>query len=229
MDSNDSINAIKEPRGFIRILQLVIRRDQYLCHRYLSYAHSRQRATFPAKSKLLLSLLCSLSSADKRAPICGPTRSLYGDFSASAQFFVFVGVISFLYCIALLLLYTVLHNHYDADDRIKKADFLSSCFVVFMWLLGSIAWASGVDQLKRYTSGPALYNELCGKPPSAGCKVDPLQTYAGLNISLIFGFANVALWASSLWFLWKETPWFQHNNNDLLADSGLPAVDGAPL
>ncbi|VDM02715.1 unnamed protein product [Schistocephalus solidus] len=152
---------------------------------------------------------------------------MFGDYAASAQFFVFVGVISFLYCVAMLLLYTVLRNHYDSDDRIKKADFLSSSFVVLLWFLASIVWASGVDQLKRYTSEQVLQKELCGE--ANDCHVETLQTYAGLNISLVFGFANIALWASSLWFLWKETPWFQGNSNDLLEDSAVPAVDGAPL
>ncbi|KAL7062227.1 hypothetical protein AAHC03_0479 [Spirometra sp. Aus1] len=112
----------------------------------------------------------------------------------------------------MLLLYTVLRNHYDSSDQIKKADFLSSSFVVLLWFLASVVWASG---------------EFCEGLPS--CHVETLQTYAGLNISLVFGFANIALWASSLWFLWKETPWHQGNGSDLLEDSALPAVDGAPL
>ncbi|BHF60851.1 cellular calcium ion homeostasis [Sparganum proliferum] len=111
--------------------------------------------------------------------------------------------------------------------RILQLDFLSSSFVVLLWFLASVVWASGVDQLKRYTSEHVLSKEFCEGLPS--CHVETLQTYAGLNISLVFGFANIALWASSLWFLWKETPWHQGNGSDLLEDSALPAVDGAPL
>ncbi|VDK34445.1 unnamed protein product [Taenia asiatica] len=51
---------------------------------------------------------------------------------------------------------------------------------------------------------------------------------SGLHIK-VFGFSNVALWAASLWFLWKETPWFRGESGPMQQDPVLPEVDGAPL
>ncbi|CAH8559024.1 unnamed protein product [Schistosoma mattheei] len=50
----------------------------------------------------------------------------------------------------------------------------------------------------------------------------------GLNVSLIFGFTNVALWAAGLWFIWKETPW--SGNNSLLGPENIAtAADGSQM
>ncbi|KAL5112182.1 hypothetical protein TcWFU_005603 [Taenia crassiceps] len=68
--------------------------------------------------------------------------------------------------------------------------------------------------------------EIC---QHTACEIGAPQGYAGLNISLVFGFSNVALWAASLWFLWKETPWFRSESVSMRQDSVLPEVDGAPL
>ncbi len=54
--------------------------------------------------------------------------------------------------------------------------------MVLLWFISSIAWASGVDLLKRYTSSDAVKEEICG---TVACTVDGPHAYAGLNISLV--------------------------------------------
>ena len=41
--------------------------------------------------------------------------------------------------------------------------------------------------------------------------VQPLSSgqFGGLVISILFGFINFILWAANLWFLYKETTWFE--------------------
>ncbi|KAA3682368.1 uncharacterized protein DEA37_0006188 [Paragonimus westermani] len=100
------------------------------------------------------------------APCNSPKRvNLFGDFSSSAQFFVFTGVFVFLYCIGVLILYVVYNDAYSSSDRASKA---------------------------------------------------------------IFGFANIALWASSLWFIWKETSWSKRNDS-LVETSNVSGADGSSI
>uniref|UniRef100_A0A5K3EMC4 MARVEL domain-containing protein n=1 Tax=Mesocestoides corti TaxID=53468 RepID=A0A5K3EMC4_MESCO len=122
-------------------------------------------------------------------------------------------------------LYTIFVERYESIVIFRKADFGLSAFIVLLWFVASAVWARGVDQLKRYTSEEAIKEEIC---KNFNCTVVAPQGYAGLNISLVFGFSNVALWAAALWFLWKETPWFR-GESDPMRDAVLPPVDGAPL
>ncbi|KAL5967871.1 Synaptophysin, partial [Taenia solium] len=151
---------------------------------------------------------------------------LYGDFSSGAQFYIFIGVVASLYCIGTLVLYTVFVDRYDSNVLLRKADFGLSTSIVFLWLIASTVWARNVDHLKRYTSEEVIKREICQRKD---CEIEAPQGYAGLNISLVFGFSNVALWAASLWFLWKETPWFRSESGPMQQDPVLPEVDGAPL
>ena len=57
-----------------------------------------------------------------------------------------------------------------------------SSFSVLLWLIASIVWARGVDQLKRYTSEDVIRAEICG---AERCNITTPESYAGLNISLV--------------------------------------------
>nr|CUU00348.1 hypothetical transcript [Hymenolepis microstoma] len=98
--------------------------------------------------------------------------------------------------------------------------------IVVLWFIASVAWASGVDKLKRYTSESDIKLMING---SDHCVVDAPHGYAGLNISLLFGFSNVALWGAALWFLWKETPWFSGEADALRQINSIPEPDGSTL
>uniref|UniRef100_A0A0R3X954 MARVEL domain-containing protein n=1 Tax=Hydatigena taeniaeformis TaxID=6205 RepID=A0A0R3X954_HYDTA len=167
-----------------------------------------------------------LDSLEVPASIRRLNFPLYGDFSSGAQFYVFTGVMASLYCIGILVLYTVFIDKYGSNVLYRKADFVLSIFIVILWFIAATVWARHVDHLKRYTSEEVIKRELCTQE---NCQIEAPQGYAGLNISLVFGFSNVALWAASLWFLWKETPWFRNASDRVQQDSVLSEVDGSPL
>ena len=49
----------------------------------------------------------------------GTTRAhLYGNYSASSEFYVFVGVTAFLYCLGILLFYVFGDDKYRNIDKI---------------------------------------------------------------------------------------------------------------
>ncbi|KAF8568669.1 hypothetical protein P879_05487 [Paragonimus westermani] len=166
---------------------------------------------------------------DFTVAVCNsPKRvNLFGDFSSSAQFFVFTGVFVFLYCIGVLILYVVYSDAYSNSVRASKADFIASVLIAVLWFIASAAWADGVQQLKTYTDPLNIIVQAQGADRQ---KSKPLTfpTYGGVNASLIFGFANIALWASSLWFIWKETSWSKRNDS-LVETSNVSGADGSSI
>lgn len=86
---------------------------------------------------------------------------------------------------------------------------LTTVLAIF-WLSGSAAWSSGANALKAVTD-PGIIAKLCSEVQVS------TSSFSSLNISLLFGYLNFFLWASDLWFLYKETYWFkerQPNNDD---------------
>jgi len=148
-------------------------------------------------------------------------EQLAGDFSSDAQFFVFTGVLSFLGTMACLVVYLFFPEMYFSEN--KKApmfDFVFTVIVAVFWLSASAAWANGVVGMK-YEANPD--NWIFSSPTSVCHLADtkkPVKTFvkrcvtvsaghfAKANVSIILGFLNFFLWASNLWFLYKETSWF---------------------
>lgn len=95
---------------------------------------------------------------------------------------------------------------------------LTTILAIF-WLSGSAAWANGASAIKQVTD-PNTIAKLCGRV------IVFTTSFSRLNISLLFGFLNFFLWASDLWFLYKETYWFkerQQNNIDGAGGSNMNA------
>ncbi|XP_028398147.1 synaptophysin-like [Dendronephthya gigantea] len=135
---------------------------------------------------------------------------------SEAQFFVFTGVLSFLYCLLACIYYAAFENHaenmYSTDvGRCSwvVVDFLVSVVITIFWFAGSVAWAAGLPGLKDDTD-PKTYTDhfpLC--KGSFTCTTEREPNYATLKVSVILGFLNLFVWLGNLWFLFKETPW--HN------------------
>ncbi|GFR66273.1 synaptophysin [Elysia marginata] len=150
-------------------------------------------------------------------PICNATKTgefcLLSGSQSSAQFYVFVGVIVFLYCLAALVLYIFFDDLYRKNTRLIIGDFIISIVITLLWIIGSSAWASGVSDIKMYTD--PYDGDIFGNDANPECKakdscfVNNDGNFASLNVSIIFGFLNFAVWVGNLWFLYKETPWFK--------------------
>ncbi|KAM9211284.1 LOW QUALITY PROTEIN: synaptophysin-like protein 1 [Leptosomus discolor] len=127
---------------------------------------------------------------------------LVGDFSSSAQFFVAVAVFSFLYSLAALGLYLgFLHLYRGAGGRLPLADFLATVAFSFLWLVSSSAWAKALTDVKTSTAATLPH---C-PPPAVTCVPGGVTPMGSLNVSVVFGFLNLVLWAGSSWFVYKET------------------------
>jgi hypothetical protein len=225
---------LKEPRGFMRILQWIFAILAFAtCSHFSTYMqysvvcqHNvtnatvvRHVATYPFNLGASHSVPVSCPGISP-APAQTFTQSPPGDFSSDAQFFVFTGVISFLSTMAILAVYVFFSSVYAGED--KKAPMIDFCFTVVMavfWLSASAAWANGLIAMKSVMAGDWIFtdkNSACFKTAEnrpfntsvASCSVDYMGSYSGANVSVIFGFLNFFLWAANLWFLYKETTWF---------------------
>jgi len=121
---------------------------------------------------------------------------------------------------ASLVVYVFFSDMYSSVD--KKAPMVDFCFTVVIavfWLSASAAWANGVITIK-HGSDPNNFlfakGELCGKNDNgvyektgiSNCTMTEYPSFKEANVSIILGFLNFFLWASNLWFLYKETTWF---------------------
>ncbi|XP_042586090.1 synaptophysin-like [Cyprinus carpio] len=146
------------------------------------------------------------------APTCkGPEPErlfLVGNNSSSAEFFVTIGVFSFLYTMAAISVYIFLMEKYREGNKGAQADFVTTTIYTFMWLVSSAAWAKGLSDVKRATDPDEVINLIpaCDHEENR-CKEIHEPVMSGLNTSVAFGFCNVVLWAGNLWFVFKETGW----------------------
>lgn len=216
--------VFREPRGFMRVLQcifaIVSMRAMIGFEGYVDVQYCADKGSSNAKlAHLTYNYPFDLSSVSMTVPQCDPTGNagnshiyLMGDFSNDAEFFFITCVLSILYTIAVTFVYVKLSDLYEKNGKVALADFVCSVVLAVFWLSGSAAWAYGLSNLKSLTEPNTLKHSLkcClqGNPEYISCGTITAGGYFGLNLSVITGFLNFFLWASDLWFLYKETPWF---------------------
>eukprot|EP00128_Syssomonas_multiformis_P009227 Colp12_sorted_trinity150504_noHs@33448 len=77
----------------------------------------------------------------------------------NARFFVAVGVISFIYC--LLILVAWVFTSAGENDLVKKGDFAFTIIWSIMWLIASAIWASKVKDSTGQLKASVTFGFLC--------------------------------------------------------------------
>ncbi|KAM4610123.1 synaptophysin b [Polymixia lowei] len=208
---------IKQPLGFIKVLQWIFAIFAFsTCGSYSGMFKMSVECKNRSESDLGIEVEFEypfrLHQVYFDAPTCkggNPERLfLVGDYSSSAEFFVTIGVFSFLYSMAALSVYCFVLEKYRENNKGAQIDFVVTAVFTFMWLVSSCAWAKGLSDVKTATDPDRVITLItaCDEQENRCREVyDP--KVSGLNTSVAFGFINLILWGGNLWFVFKETGW----------------------
>ncbi|XP_070557520.1 synaptophysin-like [Ptychodera flava] len=218
---NYSLRVLKEPRGFIKFIEFVLAIFAFAttaghCD-WFSFTISCN-PDFPAQkvkycypfnmNQVAINVpMCTTVSTQSMTPLPAGTVTLKVDPSSSAEYFVAVGVLAFLYCLAALVWYVFFEKNHRDKDMVPIIDFLVTCAFVLLWLTASSAWAKGVTDVKHATNFDNIKEDLI-ECQHYDCNLEKNPSYATLNVSIVFGFLNMFVWGGNVWFVYKETGWF---------------------
>lgn len=215
-----SFQVLKEPRGLIRLIQAILAIIAFA----LTVGFSTDcefnipcKASKDSHIQVEYEIEYPFSDTSISAPQnCVDENDKFEielpfDFSNGAEFFVATGVLAFLYCVFILVVYIGFHQTYAQNNKLPVIDLGISTVLTIFWLAGSSAWSQGVADLKYYLHPDTVFKLLpvCVRPGiEYMCHTVEDGSYGTLNASLVLGFANFLLWACSLWFVYKETVFF---------------------
>ncbi|XP_023649414.1 synaptophysin-like protein 2b [Paramormyrops kingsleyae] len=233
-DFKPDLGLLKEPLGFLRVLEWVF--SVFAFATVGGYSGSTSINIQCADSQLQeitahFYYPFRLPSYPFHVPTCNGSSSgfvntfLVGDFSPSVEFFVCVGVLAFLYCIVTLVVYLGYRHIYRGNSRAPILDLLVTGTFAFMWLVSSSAWAKALSDIKMSTSPSFLVRVISTcKILGNGCTPGALPSTSRLNVSVIFGFLNLILWGSNCWFIYKDTPFHKAANTQAEDEEGGPSA-----
>jgi hypothetical protein len=93
------------------------------------------------------------------------------DVKASAEFFVFTGVMSMLLSLAFIIIYVFLDRQYRNDERFPIVDFIITIIWAIFWIAGSSAWAQGVSNIRSQTTSDKIAERSGVCPSGTQCTV----------------------------------------------------------
>lgn len=229
---NGRFEAIKEPIGFIKIVQILM---AILCFAiavngssnlaftqvcknttlnqqpYITYQASYSYPYDLTQAKIVAINSCSSGSAKKLDRETLTTEGF--NIKSSAEFFVFLGVVAFLYSLGMVIVYIFLKHKYDNSVFLPLIDFGVTVVFAICWFASDIAWAKAISDIQFHTNTDNVVRSMetaCNPKSSVKeCQSYKYASYGSIIISCIIGFCNLILWSGNIWFVLKETTWYK--------------------
>lgn len=206
---------IKEPRGFIRLLQIlfsVLAWSTTAGFLTTSTLHIYCPEATPFTVEYNISYPFDLRQTEVSAPYnCTDDTDVVQDtfpidFSSTSMLYVFVCIISLLYAIASAAYYCFFTVKYENDVLAPMVDLCLTLMLTIFWIIITFTWALNVSDLKHYTHPHYFKDSLtvC-QDPEANCQPTNPGKWSSLTVSIVCGFTCVLLWLGSTWFIFKET------------------------
>jgi len=214
--------VLLEPRGFIRVLQFVLSIVAFATTTGFSGKVGyvlKCKGGSPQLMEFPVAYPFRIDEATQKFQTCDNETvvfQLYGDFSPSAQWFVSVGVLSFLLTLGSIIFYVAFESSYrmNYERYVTIGDFAITCLFAFFWLTAASAWAWGFGRIKYVTSSDYALSisPLAEECNGNSCRTQGTLQTSGLATSIAFGFLNCFLWACNIWFTYKESPFHPEPN-----------------
>uniref|UniRef100_A0A914WEY3 MARVEL domain-containing protein n=1 Tax=Plectus sambesii TaxID=2011161 RepID=A0A914WEY3_9BILA len=213
-----NVEVLKLPLGFIRIVQLpfIIIAFASMGGWGITFSHpytcngTQLSETVPINTFRLTNIAVSSDLCNKSAPV---TQLFNEGVTSSPGFFVFTGVVSLLFVLAMLAIYCFVWGMYESNNRVPLIDFVVTALLTVFWFFGTIAWWSGAAAVGSLTTKDAIEDRLKTIAPckdGTSCAVTINGGYSSLVISVFAGWACVLLFVADCWFIYKETIWFRN-------------------
>ncbi|NXP88295.1 SYPL1 protein, partial [Passerina amoena] len=208
------ISMLLEPLGFVKVLEWVLaifvfatcggfRGETALLVSCEGVVNKTVTAAFAYPFRLNTAVF---SAPDPKG--CGGTWTdvcLMGDFSSSAQFFVALAAVVFLYCVTALVVYIGYNHVYQQNNKFPLTDLTISVLIAFLWLVSTFVWAKALADIRASTGASIVPGIESCKAPGTTCHFLSVTSMGILNVSVVFGLLNMILWAGNVWLVYKDT------------------------
>jgi len=216
---NYNLEVFKEPRGIMRILQLVFALfTLYILRSFEGFIDIEYcEVNSPSHVRFTIDYPFDLSSLSQTVSCKALNQtniaiSLKNNFSSEAEFLFTICWASILFVIIIIFVYIKFREEYESSGNLALVDFIVSVILAVLWVACLGAWGYGQSQLKQLTHPDFLKTDLYFCQPKfehyINCITITRGSVFGLTSSLILSFLDFFLWAAGLWFLYKETPWY---------------------
>lgn len=244
-----NFRALLEPKGFLRILMVIISilafsitagytdgpNDNSLsCVSANNVSHEvKLEFVYPFQANNFKAVYSPndefIANSTRNTSSCG-TRTGFKNrsFSGLAQFFVAMGIFSFLYCLGIVFVYVLfVTQEFPFVKWILIFDFIASIVFAFLLLLADIMWSAGIAGMRQYIETELERRGEDCLQCQGGVDVDA-GLYAQPAVSVIFGWLLCIVWFSSLWFTYKDTHWHKDRTGPLAPAEGEQGATPGP-
>uniref|UniRef100_A0A183CNR0 MARVEL domain-containing protein n=1 Tax=Globodera pallida TaxID=36090 RepID=A0A183CNR0_GLOPA len=155
-------------------------------------------------------------------------------FGAGADFVAFLIPLSLFVTVAGLLLYLLCFNHYASDDRLPVLDLIVTVLLTVGWMVGTLSFSMTARAISEATAEANVNKTMEAHGICKGlkkgddvskCTWETHAARAPLSVVTLAGLGLFVLFATNIWFIYKETPFFRERQARRNAHNNLPTTE----